>query len=100
MPDILQFTEPHTISLENCIERFRKLSEEFGNFIYEGNLCTINEKFVGACNGDSGGPLAYVSDTRTKTLVGFVSWGVPGVSANFLLSFLAILHLMITKCSI
>lgn len=100
MPNILQFTEPQTISVGNCIERFRKLNEEFKNFIHEHNLCTINEKFVGACNGDSGGPLAYDSETHTKTLVGIVSWGALGVSITLLFRFIAIFRLMIAKCSI
>lgn len=51
-PKILQFTEPHTISLKNCAERYKQL--KYAHFIHKDIVCTINDQWVGACNGDSG----------------------------------------------
>lgn len=52
LPDVLQFTKPKTISIEECRQRFRG-SPALTN-IYWSILCTINVKNAGACKGDSG----------------------------------------------
>lgn len=80
MPNILQYAEPRTISLASCIERFRKLDERYLKNIHKHSLCTINEKGVSVCNGDSGGPLAFDSGANTRIIVGIVSWSATGVS--------------------
>lgn len=76
LPDILQFTYPHTLSFKDCVKRFKGTGA--GSNVHESNVCTINAKNVGACMGDSGGPLVDpVSDPEHKVLVGIVSWGIP-----------------------
>ncbi|XP_055323201.1 chymotrypsin-2-like [Sitodiplosis mosellana] len=75
LPDILQFTKPNTLSVDECKKRFKGHAAAAN--IHESILCTINGKNVGACHGDSGGPLVDASNPESKTLVGIVSWGVP-----------------------
>lgn len=74
----------------------------YENNLHEHNLCTINEKGVSVCNGDSGGPLAYDSGTRTKTLIGIVSWSASGVSIIFEILELSVFKIILryhTKCN-
>lgn len=42
--------------------------------ISPGNLCTVNGKGQGSCQGDSGGGLVEI---ERGCLAGIVSWGVP-----------------------
>lgn len=52
LPDILQFTYPRTLSMENCTRLFGGTSA--GSLVHSSMICTINAKNVGACLGDSG----------------------------------------------
>lgn len=52
LPKDLQYAEPRTLSVNDCVERFK--GQPFSQFIRESSLCTTNKDGVGACHGDSG----------------------------------------------
>lgn len=64
-PDHLQTVILETISLSECQAAYEKP-------IKETQICTSTYHGFGACNGDSGGPLA-----SEGKLIGIVSWGSP-----------------------
>lgn len=66
LPNNLQFINLQTISNTDCAQR------QSPNPIFTTSLCTFTRSGQGACNGDSGGPLA-----ANGALVGLVSWGRP-----------------------
>uniref|UniRef100_A0A6M2DZ20 Putative trypsin-like serine protease n=1 Tax=Xenopsylla cheopis TaxID=163159 RepID=A0A6M2DZ20_XENCH len=60
-----------------------------GNIIKPGMLCAYHKLNVGACRGDSGGPLIFIEEDGTPVVIGVVSWawqycalGVPDVYAR------------------
>jgi len=68
IPDKLQAINLTFINYESCKSKFP--AED--NDVDVGHICTLNKIGQGACNGDSGGPLAYKNQ-----LVGLVNWGYP-----------------------
>lgn len=52
-PDILQFSELDTINRKECAKRFVNIPTLL-KMLYDANICTVNSKNSGACNGDSG----------------------------------------------
>lgn len=68
----LQYAEVVTLSHEECVKKFQGNSARA--LLKSYNICAMDKRGVGACNGDSGGPLA---DTKNKVILGVVSWGIP-----------------------
>lgn len=52
MSEILKFAEGHTLSNEECFDRYTGLLEQ--RHLYESNLCAVYRPGVGAYYGDSG----------------------------------------------
>lgn len=52
-PDVLQFTELETFNTKECAKRYENIPQ-FRGAVQKGNLCTIDKKNGGSCNGDSG----------------------------------------------
>lgn len=67
IPDKLQIIDLNHIENAEC-KRLHGGSSDVG----PGHFCTYTKSGEGACNGDSGGPLAY-----QNTLVALVNWGIP-----------------------
>lgn len=61
-----------SISNEECLLRF--FGTEFPRISIGKNMCVVNEKGWGSCQGDSGGGLV---DVKNNCVSGVVSWGVP-----------------------
>ena len=66
--DHLQFVEVNVFSHEECQDYWNGL-----NTVNDGHICVGEINSAGACNGDSGGPLAV-----DGFLVGVTSWGFWG----------------------
>ncbi|XP_055705095.1 trypsin alpha-3-like [Phlebotomus papatasi] len=64
----LQFLSKQTLTNANCQNRVGGN----GNLIFAHKICAGGVTGQGACNGDSGGPLAV-----GNTAIGIVSWGIP-----------------------
>lgn len=68
MPNVLQFTEPRTMSFDECVELFSIVPRlPLAKMVRDTMVCTINGDGIGACHGDSGMNenvlvLAYVRD--------------------------------------
>jgi len=73
----LQRLKVKKMSEETCK---KKSKEGWSRFLYEGTLCTEQEKDTDSCLGDSGGPL-YLADRRGEDqpkwnyIAGILSWG-------------------------
>ncbi|EDV90653.1 chymotrypsin-2 [Drosophila grimshawi] len=66
-PDVLQQATLTYIDYPSCQE---EMGGDDDNGV--GHICTLTDEGVGACHGDSGGPLAI-----DGVLVGLVNWGMP-----------------------
>ncbi|GAB0096390.1 hypothetical protein DMENIID0001_118960 [Sergentomyia squamirostris] len=64
----LQFLSQQTLTNANCQGRVGGN----GNMVFAHKICAGGVTGRGACNGDSGGPLAV-----GNTAIGIVSWGIP-----------------------
>jgi len=71
-PNSLQaITGLRTLSLAQCQDALR------GYPVFSTHVCTLKGLGMGACHGDSGGPLIF-----NGTQVGIVSWGIPCARGN------------------
>lgn len=53
-PDVLQYSEMKTISINECSKRFGNIPI-LQRMLHEGNVCTLDKEHAsGACHGDSG----------------------------------------------
>ncbi|XP_031631436.1 coagulation factor IX-like [Contarinia nasturtii] len=75
MSDILKFGKPSTLTYNSCTEHFKM--HPMRENVHKTHICTISPINFGVCYGDSGGPLADVTNPQNKTLIGIVSWGIP-----------------------
>lgn len=63
---MLQFTEPHTISHDDCVDDFSLLPNlPLAKMVRDTMVCTTNAEGVGACQGDSGTVLKTVNNASS-----------------------------------
>uniref|UniRef100_A0A2M4CKR2 Putative serine protease n=1 Tax=Anopheles darlingi TaxID=43151 RepID=A0A2M4CKR2_ANODA len=85
---ILRYAVLPTVPSAQCVMLIKELDRMI--VLDKGHLCTGGNNKTARCNGDSGGPLQYISDSNRFVLQGVVSFGVktcgtkvvPGVFAN------------------
>ncbi|XP_035913083.1 phenoloxidase-activating factor 3-like isoform X2 [Anopheles stephensi] len=85
---VLRYAVLPAITLPDCAMRIKELDRVI--VLDDAHLCAGGNNKTAHCNGDSGGPLQYVSDSTRFVLQGVVSFGVktcgtklaPGVFAN------------------
>lgn len=80
--NILQIASFEIISLQECRHQFNR-ADYPGHLVLESNICVMQPKGKGQCNGDSGAALVV-----NGTQIGIVSYGgacsdgVPGVFSS------------------
>lgn len=74
LPDKLQHFNSTSVDYQLCKEMLRGYESAF----YVDQICTLNGGGIGACNADSGGPVAFQGK-----IVGVVSWGVDECSGKY-----------------
>ncbi|XP_071120167.1 chymotrypsin-like serine proteinase [Mytilus edulis] len=77
-PTNLLYVTMQVITNSECRTRWQSVTST----IRDDHIC-IFEETKSACNGDSGGPMSCLDDSRTNKLAGVTSWGASGCDGTY-----------------